>query len=320
MFIKNNMSKTIYFKINSVIEDKSSESRNFELFYDKYREIKEFKTHEQAHAEYINEGSKHYLFARIYSISVGIVDEENNNIRIKVIKGENEASIINTFLNVYSSEFGKEAKTVLWNADFTLPFLSMRALKNKIRITIPALKTFGVKAWSLNCFDLFNHLFSLGNYKCSLEELSYLNGLSTSEFIDYTTVNHLIAAKEEQLIDNSSIQELKNIVNLHRIIITDSPVIEDVVSVVEEVEVEVEKAELPLLERLYTENIFSADIKEKLIKLLAKKKLTKKDKENLFVILRGVYIRNNFENNDVDSKTVIAAKEKEIQEFIDSLK
>ena len=80
-----------------------------------------------------------------------------------------------------------------------------------------------------------------------------------------------------------------------------------------------EPKEIPLLERLYQTNSFSADIKEGLEKLLKKKKITAKDKENLFKIIYGVYIHSNFEQNDMDSKRVLEQKTKEVNEFINSL-
>jgi hypothetical protein len=50
--------------------------------------------------------------------------------------------------------------------------------------------------------------------------------------------------------------------------------------------------------------------------MVKKKKPTKKEKEQLFTILRGVYVRNNFEANDLDSKKVIEQKENEIKALL----
>jgi len=80
-----------------------------------------------------------------------------------------------------------------------------------------------------------------------------------------------------------------------------------------------ETKEIPLLERLYNTNSFSAEIKEGLEKLLKKKKITAKDKEGIKKIILGVYIRNDFERNDMDSKKVIEQKTQEVNNFVDKL-
>lgn len=73
-----------------------------------------------------------------------------------------------------------------------------------------------------------------------------------------------------------------------------------------------------ILEKLYENNSFTEELQEGVKKLIGKKKLTKKDKTNIFTILRGVYLRNDFINKDQDTKAVITAKEEEINEFIES--
>ena len=47
------------------------------------------------------------------------------------------------------------------------------------------------------------------------------------------------------------------------------------------------------------------------------KKPTKKEKEHLFTIIRGVYLRTNFEANDQDAKKTIEQKEKQIKELLE---
>ena len=78
----------------------------------------------------------------------------------------------------------------------------------------------------------------------------------------------------------------------------------------------VKEVEVPLLERLYNNNQITLDIKNEVEGLVKKKKPSKKEKEQLFTILRGVYVRNNFEANDLDSKKVIEQKENEIKALL----
>ena len=51
-------------------------------------------------------------------------------------------------------------------------------------------------------------------------------------------------------------------------------------------------------------------------KLVKSKKPTKKEKEHLFTILRGVYVRCDFVNKGMDSKSTVEKKEQEIKALL----
>ena len=74
-----------------------------------------------------------------------------------------------------------------------------------------------------------------------------------------------------------------------------------------------------VLRMIANTNSFSSKIKEALAKHLSTKKLTKKDKENLFTIIRGAWVQTDFINMNQDSKKGILEKEEEIKEFIKEL-
>lgn len=312
----------IYFKITTIPATLERDSKEFELFYDKYLTSKQFADHNEAYKAFQEDAHKHYLFGKIYSLSVATVYSDENGVEkigVKVIKGT-EKNILQTFFNLYTEELFKESKSVLWRAEFTLPFVAMRAIKNDVkRDSAPDISPFNKRVWNLSCLDLFEHITGLGYYVPSFEEIAFMFNIEV-DAIEPAKVNYLLAAKEESTIDESSISEVTALVNIHRKLQNLEPiqeVISNIVSLNEEV---IEVKELTVLEKLYNQNQLTPAIKEEIKKLTEKKKLTKKDIENLFVILRGVYIRNNFEQGDVDSKAVIAAKEKEIEEFIKTLK
>jgi hypothetical protein len=83
----------------------------------------------------------------------------------------------------------------------------------------------------------------------------------------------------------------------------------------------VDKTEYPVhpLKKIIDSNSFTEDIKKQLQTIISKKKLTKKDKENLYTILRGAWVRTDFVNYDNDSKQVVEQKELEIKKFIENL-
>lgn len=82
---------------------------------------------------------------------------------------------------------------------------------------------------------------------------------------------------------------------------------------------ELPKDERTLLQRIYDDRELSGETKGEIKKLTSKAKLTKKDKANLFVILRGVLIREAFEFNDQDNKATIQQKEEQITNLINEL-
>ena len=81
-----------------------------------------------------------------------------------------------------------------------------------------------------------------------------------------------------------------------------------------EIKKAVEIKNISLLEKLYLQNYLSEEIKEELENILSKKKITKKDKENIQIILEGIYIRDTFMASD-DSETM-ERKKNEISEFL----
>ena len=85
-----------------------------------------------------------------------------------------------------------------------------------------------------------------------------------------------------------------------------------------EIKKAVEIKNIPLLEKLYLQNYLSEEIKEELENILSKKKITKKDKENIQIILEGIYIRDTFMASD-DSETM-ERKKNEISEFLKTVK
>ena len=76
-----------------------------------------------------------------------------------------------------------------------------------------------------------------------------------------------------------------------------------------------------VLQKLYSYNDLNDEIKTEIKDLVDKgKKLTVKQKGQLFTIIRAVYLRCDFVNKDQDFKNTIAEKETEINDFIATLK
>lgn len=308
--------KHIYIKINTVPATEDRNSKEFELFYDKYKEAKTLGNYEEAYEQFLLDSHKHYLFGKIYSITVSSVHEDK--IVVKVIKGD-ERDVLQHFYNLYTEEFFKGAKSVIWRGEFVLPFLSMRAIKNKVTHSGNDLSHFGKRAWGLSCLDLYEYLTGAGYFVPSLEEIAFVFNLET-DFINNADTYKLIKSGQENVVDEAAINEIKTLINIHRQL-QQQEVIEEVVSQVYTVE-NVEVKELPILERLYNDKNFEA-IKEDLEKLIKKKKPTKKDKENLEKIITSHAIQTiDVMDFDEVKKQKEAFNEKikeEIKNFINTL-
>lgn len=298
-------SKHIYLKINTVPATEDRDSKEFELFYDKYKEAKTLGNSEDAFQQFLLDAHKHYLFGKLYSISVGSVHE--GSIVVKVIKGS-EKDILQHFYNLYTEDFFKGAQSVIWRCEFVLPFLSMRAIKNKVNYTGNDLTPFGKRQWNLSCLDVYEYLTGAGYFVPSLEEIGFMFNLET-DFINNADTYKLINSGQEQSVDEASINEVKTLINIHRQLQQQEP-IEEVNSQVYTVE-NVEVKELPLLERLYTEKLFSPKIQKELNTLL--KDIKEDDKPTIKKIILAHYQAKS------DKVGVKKQKETEIDQWLKNL-
>lgn len=307
--------KQIFWKIQTIPQTEELEinSKEFNLYKEKYREHNKLETDEDVLNDYYTSASKNPLWGKIYSLSVGFVDEATNVARIKVFKGE-EKDIIQNFLNTCNEHF-KASKIIGYNLSFLLPFLRSRMLKNGLKIQglHSGLIDLNCKPWTLQGICLQDGFKGIGWWSNSLEELAYLLNLETN-FIDGKDVYLNFLAGKHKELDESIIDETFTLINCHKIINGEEPCTElnSTVVILEDVK----EVELTLLQKLYNNNQITLDIKNEVEALVKSKKPTKKEKEHLFTILRGVYVRCDFVNKDQDGKKVIEQKEKEIKALL----
>ena len=307
--------KQVFWKIQTIPQTEELEinSKEFNLYKEKYREHNKLETDEDVLNDYYTSASKNPLWGKIYSLSVGFVDEATNVARIKVFKGE-EKDIIQNFLNTCNEHF-KASKIIGYNLSFLLPFLRSRMLKNGLKIQglHSGLIDLNCKPWTLQGICLQDSFNGIGWFKNSLEELAYLLNLETNFINGKDVYLNFLAGKHKEL-DESIIDETFTLINCHKIINGEEPCTElnSTVVILEDVK----EVELTLLQKLYNNNQITLDIKNEVEKLVKSKKPTKKEKEHLFTILRGVYVRCDFVNKDQDGKKVIEQKEKEIKALL----
>ena len=107
-------------------------------------------------------------FAKIACISFGYFKKENNEwqFRIKSICSENEADILNRFVDTLKNLYSKNQKWIFTGhniKEFDVPFLCRRLLVNNI--PIPSCIDFqNMKPWDTPVLDTL-HLWRFGDYK-----------------------------------------------------------------------------------------------------------------------------------------------------------
>jgi len=293
-------------------------SKEFELYrkhYKKDYETRELMTEEETLEHYKKFAYKNPLFSRIYSLTLAF--ENEGKLRAKYFIG-NEKDLIMTFLNTLKDSHFNEYGVVHYDAEVILPYLGTRIAKNNIKTVLPKdLQYLNLRKWQLTGTCIRDYFQGSGVYKNNLEEIAWIYGIE-ADFIDFQDEFTAYQNGSFEELEQSAVNQIKTLVNVHRSIIGEE-ILEEVVlnrEVVENVE---QKEEVNVLKELYEANTLTPALKAKIKKLCIGKRLTKKDKENLFVILRGVLVRTDFINNDQDNKTTILSKEEQVRKLIEEL-
>lgn len=314
--------KNIYWKLQSVNQTDELEvgSKEFNLYREHYKkdyDTRELMTEAETVEHYKRNAWKNPLFSRIHSLTLAYVDK--GKVRIMYITGK-EKDILQTFLNKLKSDFFKDYVVSHFGAEYILPYLGTRLDKNGIRTTIPTgLQYKGLRPWNLLGFCVRSHYSGAGNYKNSLKELAWIYDLECS-FIEPANEFEYFKSGKVKELKESAVDEIFTLVNVHHLMVGEDAILDLTIAEVFVDGVEEEKP-TDFLELLHTGNKLSAEVRKGLKELLGKKKLTKADKVGLREILRGVYVQCAFEQPGVypDSKDIIASKEREIDEFLDTI-
>lgn len=304
--------ENLYFKLTTVPQTEDATGKELELYFKKYQESNKLEDLNQAKEDYYLNAGKNPLFGKIYSLTVGYLN--GNEARISILKGD-EKNIIQEFINLCNNEHFAKHQVAGWNFSFLLPFLRIRAKKNKIHQKLHKdCEDLAKKAWTITGLDLFDVWKGLGWFQSSLEEVAELTFDLGTNFVDGKDVYRLFKEQKFEDLDNSSADEIMALINVHKGIKGEEFITEKSISI--KVLEDVKEVEQPLLQKLYNNNQITLDIKKEVEALVKSKKPTKKEKEHLFTILRGVYVRCDFVNKDQDGKKVIEQKEKEIKELL----
>ena len=300
--------KHLYFKITTIPQTENVEGKELELYFKKYNESNNLETKQFAKFDYYENASKNPLFGKIYSLTIGYVHD--NTLRITVLKGS-EVNILKEFINICNNDYYKDYQIASWNFAFVLSFLRIRATKNNIHFSKlhADAQDLGKKPWTIGGCDLFDHWRGLSYFQSSLEEVATLTFNQEVNFIDGADVYKYFTNGMTDELDNSSINELQALMNIHNVI-KGQEVISEVVSNVLICESEI--VEKPILDRLYdSKSITNAD-KEELKQIFAKKKLKTEEKKIAINIIKASL-------SEINQNFGSITNSKEVEEMIKGL-
>lgn len=297
-------------------KDIEKDSKEFEMFQYKNRnkETGELPTYEETAELYEKNGGLNPAHNKVVTISVGAFVKGEPY--IKSFTGT-QKEILEQFHSMLNSEGNKNKIYVGFNIVlFDFPQLRLKALQEGLHNQIPErLSDAGKKEWNFteynrktNVVDLMLELKGTGYYPMSLEEACYITGIdSPKDDIAGHQVSDVYYSEGVERIKNYCEKDVKAVMDMF-------------LKLVGKEEHKEEKLNgEDVLRMIANTNSFTPKMKQTLYEYLSKKKLTKKDKDNLFTIIRGAWVQTDFINMNQDSKKTILEKEEEIKEFIGEL-
>lgn len=292
-------------------------------------------------ALYANKAALYPEYGKVVAITVGkIVNEE---VVLYTFSQNDEGTLLDKFQRFLADKIAEDPKTVLCGVNlkfFDLRYCYIRSIVNQVKPVVGHINLNGLKPWELYVCDITDIWKQTSSYNAPLSSIAEclglpspkadMDGSMTSEvywkegaeglkrIVKYceadvfTTINIVRKLRFLPILEvggNKTPKETKK-----------APVEKAEQTQVEEKTPAVFNTSLPpFLTKLYNMNNFDEVLEKELREMIGKKKLTKADKENLKIILLGVYLRTDFINMDQDSKAVKDQKTEEVDNFINSL-
>ena len=306
-----NKEDVLFFTIDTTTNSKELESgsKEYELFKAKMEASEESFDEKGLNTLWEDKAPLKLMFSRISTISIGF--SKGEDFRVKTLKGSEE-DILLQFADI-SSKFGLICG---WNAlGFSLPTIVANSNKyfDVVEEFSDAFNPSGKKPWEIkSVIDLTEVVKGTYWGAPTLEEACHFYGIETNLLDGADVSKYFWNGREKDVYENSK-NKLAALYELFSAVRWDKHEFNVVISKEEKMSVE------DVLRMIANTNSFSSKIKEALAKHLSTKKLTKKDKENLFTIIRGAWVQTDFINMNQDSKKGILEKEEEIKEFIKEL-
>lgn len=311
---KVNEEKVLFFDLEVVRKNKELDpkSREFKLFQKKVRDrdTDVLLPTEDVQELYNQKAALKMCYMKVVSVGVGFI--KGGEVHIKALEGDEE-SILRQFCNIANSFDYVCGANIL---GYDLPVVAVNSLRyfDVTEVLVDRFLTSGKKPWNLDkCLDLMDIFRGTHYANSSLDEMCYHFDLPSSKSeLDGSMVseeywnNGLVKinkyVKEDVFASVNVFKKMRFEEAFDRFI--DKNKIVNLEPFVEEV---------PLLQQLNLSKGMSEANKEELKKLLKKKKLSAKDKDIVFNLIKASM-------SDIDINFGKVINEKETELFINQLK
>ena len=288
------------------------ESKEFKLFRKKLRnkETNELPNIEETIVEYNRIAGLKITYNKVVCISVGAVKE--GKLYLKSYIGD-EKTVIESFYKKTQEYNYIAGMNVIF---YDLPTIRVNALRHgDIILNLPdKYNDSGKKEWELkSVIDLMNFFKGSHYVNSSLDEISEHLGLPSSkeDRIDGSQVSKVYYEGGIKIIEQYCKRDVLNCVNIFQKFQFKEPYLEfvdiDKLNIVEVVE------EQPLLQKIYATKAVTKEDKEQLKEILKKNKISKREKEIVFDLIKGAL-------SEVDVNFGAVKNSKEVNEIINQLK
>lgn len=251
-------------------------------------------------------------FGKVVAIAYGRV--VGDKIRVKRLHSDDEKQLLEEFMKDVSTFVNGGMKFLggFSIGQFDIPFIEFRCRVNGVEVH-PFFDTAGLKSWDIkHITDVQELLRGTSSTSISLQGASAVFGLeSPKTLLAGEEVNSLYWSEDKDRLEKISTYASKDTLTACNLLckLLNQPIKE--LELVGEKEVVVE--ELPLLQRININKQISDKEKEELREILGKKKISKKDKEMAFDLVKASLA-------EIDSNFGKVVNQKQIDEIINQLK
>lgn len=311
---KVNQEKVLFMDIEDVRRTKELDtvSREFELFRKKTRnrETDEFLSNEQVVLEYQKKAALKMCYTKIACIGVGFI--KDGEVHIKSLEGTEE-EVIKQFCNIAQSF---DYMCFSNGIAFDLPMVINNGYRyfDVCEVLPDRFITSGKKQWNLDrLLDLQEVFKGTHYYASSLDEMCYHFDLpSPKTDLDGSQVSDEYWNNGIEKISKYVKQDVFACVNLFKKMRFEQP-FEVFIDKNQNTTVEPFIQELPLLQKININKAISDENKIELKEILGKKRISKKDKDIIFDLIKASLA-------DIDPNFGAVKNQKQIDEIINQLR
>lgn len=272
----------IYLKITTVPNqmDVDIDSREIEIFRNKYESHKSFIKDSDVELAYLNESAVNGSFAKIYSITLGFVHEGVPV--VKTMHGD-EKDLLDKLLSILRQDEFSNSTVIMYNRVFILSFISKRLRKYNSPISMlpVSLQSFDKKAWTIKGSKCIQDYVKGISYQTeNFSETCFIHGVE-ADVIEGSDVARYIKKEQFDIVHGSDINYIYALMQVDSQL-SEEKLTGELSSHVEKIG-EVVKKKINVLEHIIGSGQLSTPVVERIVEFTEENKL---DKANVLTLVK----------------------------------